>query len=74
MLMQTTDQRYLDYTIDAEPSLKGNWTPLDIQRFTAEVASLQRTKCTAVRSPTSLCTAKSRSPIGLGPHAAEGLT
>jgi len=33
----------LDYTTDAEPSLKGNWKPLEIQRFTAEVATLQRT-------------------------------
>jgi signal transduction histidine kinase len=33
----------LDYTTDAEPSLQGNWKPLEIQRFTAEVATLQRT-------------------------------
>jgi hypothetical protein len=33
----------LDYTTDAEPSLQGNWRPLEIQRFTAEVATLQRT-------------------------------
>jgi signal transduction histidine kinase len=33
----------LDYITDAEPSLQGNWRPLEIQRFTAEVATLQRT-------------------------------
>lgn len=33
----------LSYTTDAEPSLEGNWKPLEIQRFTAEVATLQRT-------------------------------
>lgn len=32
----------LSYTTDTEPSLKGNWEPLDVQRFTAEVATLQR--------------------------------
>ncbi len=34
----------LAYTTDAEPSLQGHWQPLDIQRFTAEVATLQRTE------------------------------
>jgi hypothetical protein len=34
----------LSYTTDAEPSLEGNWKPLEIQRFTAEVATLQRTE------------------------------
>ena len=34
----------LFYTTDTEPSLKGNWKPLEIQRFTAEVATLQRTE------------------------------
>ena len=33
----------LSYTTDAEPSLNGDWKPLEIQRFTAEVATLQRT-------------------------------
>jgi len=33
----------LSYTTDEEPSLEGNWKPLEIQRFTAEVATLQRT-------------------------------
>lgn len=33
----------LSYTTDAEPSLEGNWKPLEIQRFTAEVTTLQRT-------------------------------
>jgi hypothetical protein len=33
----------LSYTTDAEPSLKGDWKPFEIQRFTAEVATLQRT-------------------------------
>ena len=34
----------LSYTTDAEPSLSGNWAPLEIQRFTAEVVTLQRTE------------------------------
>jgi signal transduction histidine kinase len=34
----------LSYTTDAEPSLDGNWKPLEIRRFTAEVATLQRTE------------------------------
>lgn len=34
----------LSYTTDAEPSLEGNWKPLEIRRFTAEVATLQRTE------------------------------
>ncbi len=33
----------LSYTTDAVPSIHGNWKPLEIQRFTAEVATLQRT-------------------------------
>jgi signal transduction histidine kinase len=33
----------LSYTTDEEPSLEGNWKPLKILRFTAEVATLQRT-------------------------------
>ena len=33
----------LSYTTDSEPSLEGNWKPLEIQRFTAEVATLKRT-------------------------------
>lgn len=33
----------LSYTTDAEPALNGNWKPLEIQRFSAEVGTLQRT-------------------------------
>jgi hypothetical protein len=33
----------LSYTTDAEPSLQGNWQPLEIQRFSAEVTTLRRT-------------------------------
>ena len=32
----------LSYTTDAEPSLAGNWQPLEIQRFSAEVTTLRR--------------------------------
>lgn len=32
----------LSYTTDTQPSLNGKWEPLDVQRFTAEVATLQR--------------------------------
>lgn len=32
----------LSYTSDPEPSLGGRWRPLDVQRFSAEVGSLQR--------------------------------
>lgn len=32
----------LSYTTDAEPSLAGNWLPLEIQRFSAEVITLRR--------------------------------
>ena len=32
----------LSYTTDAEPSLAGNWQPLEIQRFSAEVITLRR--------------------------------
>ena len=32
----------LSYTTDAEPSLVGNWQPLEILRFSAEVTSLRR--------------------------------
>jgi signal transduction histidine kinase len=32
----------LSYTTDAEPSLTGNWQPLEILRFSAEVTSLRR--------------------------------
>lgn len=32
----------LSYTIDAEPSLEGNWQPLEITRFAAEVGNLRR--------------------------------
>ena len=32
----------LSYTTDAEPSLSGNWQPLEIQRFSAEVTTLSR--------------------------------
>ena len=34
----------LAYTTDDEPSLDGNWFPLDVQRFTAEVATLRRSE------------------------------
>lgn len=33
----------LSFTTDAEPSLGGNWQPLEILRFSAEVGSLHRT-------------------------------
>ncbi len=33
----------LSYTTDQVPSLTGNWRPLDVQRFNAEVANLRRT-------------------------------
>jgi signal transduction histidine kinase len=33
----------LSYTTDAEPSLRGNWRPLEITRFTADVNTLRRT-------------------------------
>lgn len=32
----------LDYTLDPQPSLSSQWRPLVIQRFSAEVATLQR--------------------------------
>lgn len=32
----------LSYTTDEVPSLEGNWTPLDVQRFSAEVNTLRR--------------------------------
>ena len=33
----------LSYTTDAKPSLQGHWQPLEIQRFSADLATLQRT-------------------------------
>ena len=32
----------LSYTTDAEPSLAGNWQPLEILRFAAEITTLRR--------------------------------
>jgi len=40
----------LSYTNDPEPSLNARWQPLVIQRFTAEVATLQRTKAGGLRA------------------------
>jgi len=40
----------LSYTTDAEPSLDGNWEPLEIQRYAAEVANLSRLENGHLRS------------------------
>jgi signal transduction histidine kinase len=40
----------LSYTTDEVPSLLGNWNLLDVQRFSAEVSTLQRTEEGRLRS------------------------
>lgn len=40
--LHTIAEFALSYTTDAEPSLHGNWKPLDIQRFNARVTTLRR--------------------------------
>lgn len=40
----------LSFTTDEVPSLRGNWKPLDVQRFSAEVSTLRRTDEGRLRS------------------------
>ena len=40
----------LSFTTDEVPSLHGNWKPLDVQRFSAEVSTLRRTDDGRLRS------------------------
>jgi len=40
--LHTIAEFALSYTTDAEPSLHGNWKPLEIQRFNAQVTTLRR--------------------------------
>lgn len=40
----------LSYTTDENPSLHGHWSPLDVQRFSAEVSTLRRAENGRLRS------------------------
>jgi len=48
--LHTIAEFALSYTTDSEPSLSGNWKPLEVQRFNAEVTTLRRTKDGRLRS------------------------
>ena len=48
--LHTIAEFALSYTTDPEPSLGGNWKPLEVQRFNAEVTTLRRTEDGHLRS------------------------
>ena len=48
--LHTIAEFALSYTMDPEPSLSGNWKPLEVQRFNAEVTTLRRTEDGRLRS------------------------
>lgn len=48
--MNTIAEFALSYTTDPEPSLSGNWKPLEVVRFNAQVTTLRRTEDGRLRS------------------------
>ena len=48
--MNTIAEFALSYTTDPEPSLNGNWKPLEVVKFNAQVTTLRRTEDGHLRS------------------------